>query len=128
MTNVKIVGVVIVLSVAVTMPVFAKEHGSAYNRYRGAYNQLSGPSYAIPDPRAGPNIENFGFSARDLSQWATTGRGSIPAPSIPLEPNSSHRRMEHIYGCVASVLGFRPGELLRFAKPLVFRPSDRQNW
>lgn len=36
--------------------------------FRGSYNQLSGPSYAIPQTRAGRNIENFGFSGRDPSR------------------------------------------------------------
>jgi hypothetical protein len=103
MTNVKILGAGIVLSVAVTMPVFAKEHGSAYDRYRGAYNQLSGPSYAIPDPRAGTS-RILASAQGTCRRWATTGRGSIPATSIPLETNSSHRRMDHVYGCVPSVL------------------------
>ena len=67
MTNVKTLSAVIILSAAVATPVFAKEHGRAYDRYRGAYNQLSGPSYAIPETRADRNIENFGFSGRDPS-------------------------------------------------------------
>jgi hypothetical protein len=58
MTNVKTLSVVIVLSAAVATPVFAKGHGHAFDRYRGAYNQLSAPAYAIPDTQAGRNIEN----------------------------------------------------------------------
>ena len=68
MTNMKALGAVIILSAAVATPVFAKEHGRAYDRYRGAYNQLSEPSYAIPETRAGRNIENFGFRGRDPSR------------------------------------------------------------
>ena len=68
MTNMKALGAVIILSAAVATPAFAKEHGRAYDRYRGAYNQLSGPSYAIPETRADRNIENFGFSGRDPSR------------------------------------------------------------
>jgi hypothetical protein len=67
MTNLKTLSAVIILSAAVATPAFAKEHGRAYDRYRGAYNQLSGPSYAIPETRAGRNIENFGFSGSDRS-------------------------------------------------------------
>jgi hypothetical protein len=67
MTNVKTLSVVIVLSAAVATPVFAKGHGHALDRYRGTYNQLSEPAYAIPDTQAGRNIENFGFSGRDRS-------------------------------------------------------------
>jgi hypothetical protein len=43
--------------------------------YRGAYNQLSGPSYAAPQTQAQRNIENFGFSGRDPSRpggWDTS--------------------------------------------------------
>jgi hypothetical protein len=68
MTNLKTLSAVIILSAAVATPVFAKEHGRAYDRYRGAYNQLSAPSYAIPETQAGRNIENFGFSGRDRSR------------------------------------------------------------
>jgi hypothetical protein len=67
MTNVKTLSVVIVLSAAVATPVFAKEHGHALDRYRGAYNRLSGPSYAIPETRERRSIENFGFSGSDRS-------------------------------------------------------------
>jgi hypothetical protein len=61
MINVKTLSVVIVLSAAVATPVFAKGHGRALDRYRGAYNQLSAPADAIPDTQAGRNIESFGF-------------------------------------------------------------------
>ena len=67
MTNMKALSAVIILSAAVATPAFAKEQGRAYDRYRGAYNQLSEPSYAIPETRADRNIENFGFSGRDPS-------------------------------------------------------------
>jgi hypothetical protein len=72
MTYVKALTAVIILSAAVATPVFAKEHGRAYDRYRGAYNQLSvpsyAPSYAVPDAQERRNIENFGFSGRDPSR------------------------------------------------------------
>jgi hypothetical protein len=67
MIEMKALAAAIILSAAVATPVFAKEHGRAYDRYRGAYNQLSGPSYAIPETRAARNIQNFGFSGRDPS-------------------------------------------------------------
>jgi hypothetical protein len=67
MTNLKALSAVIIFSAAVATPVFAKEHSRAYDRYRGAYNQLRAPSYAIPETRAARNIENFGFSGRDPS-------------------------------------------------------------
>jgi hypothetical protein len=68
MTNLKALTAVIILSATVATPVFAKEHGRAYDRYRGAYNQLSEPSYAIPESRGQRNIENFGFSGMDRSR------------------------------------------------------------
>ena len=71
MTNVKALGAVIILSAAIATPVFAREHGRAFDRYRGAYNQMSGPSYVIPETRAGRNIE-FGFSGRDSSAMGGT--------------------------------------------------------
>ncbi|MGA2995673.1 hypothetical protein [Bradyrhizobium sp.] len=68
MTNIKTLAAVLIFSAAVATPVFAKEHGRALERYRGAYNQLSEPSYDIPSTQAGRNIENFGFSGRDRSR------------------------------------------------------------
>jgi hypothetical protein len=67
MTNVKTLSAVIILAAAIATPVFAKEHGHALDRYRRAYNQLGGPSYAIPETRERRNIENFGFSGSDRS-------------------------------------------------------------
>jgi hypothetical protein len=67
MTNVKTLSAVIILATAIATPVFAKEHGHALDRHRGAYNQLGGPSYAIPETRERRNIENFGFSGSDRS-------------------------------------------------------------
>ena len=75
MTNVKTLSVVIVLSAAVVTPVFAKGHGHAFDRYRGAYNQLSAPA------DAGRNIENFGFRS-------TTGGGAWLHPG-DLHPSGS---------------------------------------
>jgi hypothetical protein len=68
MTNLKALSAVIILSAAVATPVFAKEHGHALERYRGAYNQVSEPAFAVPASRAERNIENFGFSGRDPSR------------------------------------------------------------
>ena len=67
MTNVKTLSAVIILSAAVATPVFAKEHGRAYDKYRGAYNQLSGPSYAIPETPERRSIGHFGFGGSDRS-------------------------------------------------------------
>lgn len=72
MTKLKALGALIILSAAVATPAFAQpaHHGRAYDRsnYRGAYNQLNGPSYAAPQTEFGRNRENFGFSGRDLSR------------------------------------------------------------
>jgi hypothetical protein len=68
MTNLKAISAVVILSAAIATPVFAKEHGRAYDRYRGAYNQIIEPSYAMPQTQAGRNLENFGFSGRDPSR------------------------------------------------------------
>jgi hypothetical protein len=68
MTYVKTLSAVIILSAAVATPAFAKEHGRTYDQYRGAYNQMIEPSYAIPSTQAGRNMENFGVSGRDSSR------------------------------------------------------------
>ena len=68
MTNFKTLSAVIILAAAVATPAFAKEHGRTHDQYRGVYNQLSEPSYAIQGTQAGRNIENFGFSGRDASR------------------------------------------------------------
>jgi hypothetical protein len=67
MTKMKTLSAVILLSTAVATPVFAKNHVRAHDQYRGAYNQLNGPTYAIPQTEEGRNIENFGFSGMDRS-------------------------------------------------------------
>jgi hypothetical protein len=68
MTNFKTLSAVIILATAIATPAFAKEHGRAYDRYRGAYNQMTEPSFAVPATQTGRNIENFGFSGRDSSR------------------------------------------------------------
>ena len=68
MIRVRALGALIILSAAVATSAFAKEHGRAHDRFRSAHNQLSLPSYVIPDPQAERNIENFGFSGRDPSR------------------------------------------------------------
>jgi hypothetical protein len=60
-TNLKTLSAIAILTAAITTPVFAKEHSRAHDRFRGAYNQLSGPSYAIPRT-GGRNLENFEFN------------------------------------------------------------------
>jgi hypothetical protein len=70
MTRTKLLSAVLILSATVATPVFAQDHGRAHVRhFRGAYNQMIGPSYyAVPSSRAERNLENFGFSGRDPSR------------------------------------------------------------
>ena len=81
MTKMKTLSAAIILSAAVATPVFAQDAGvrGPGSRYglqsqsgpRGAYNQLNGPSYATAralDDQDKLDIENFGFSGRDLTR------------------------------------------------------------
>jgi len=64
-------GALLITVSAIPMATASERHARrAYDQwdYRGSYNQLSAPSYAIPETRAGQNIENFGFSGRDPSR------------------------------------------------------------
>lgn len=77
MTKLKTLSAIAILATAIASPVFAQDagvfqpthHGRAYDQrdFRGAYNQLNGPSYVAPT-ESGRNIENFGFSGRDPSR------------------------------------------------------------
>jgi hypothetical protein len=62
--KIKTLSAVVILSAAVATPVFAQpnHHGRALDRYRGAYNQVTGPSYATPRTDSGRSIENFDFN------------------------------------------------------------------
>ena len=69
-TVVTILGASLITLSAISMATASEHHARrAYDQwgYRGSYNQLSGP-YAIPETRAGRNIENFDFSGRDPSR------------------------------------------------------------
>jgi hypothetical protein len=68
-TNLKTLSAIAILTAAIATPVFAQptHHSRALDRYRGAYNQVNGPSYATPRTDGGRNIENFGFSGMDRS-------------------------------------------------------------
>jgi hypothetical protein len=70
MTKMKTLSAVMILSAAVATPVFAQptHHRRAYDQFRGSYNQLNGPAYAVPSTQEERNIENFGFSGRDPSR------------------------------------------------------------
>jgi hypothetical protein len=63
MTNLKTLSAIAILTAAIATPVFAQSthhhHIRALDRYRGAYNQVDGPSYATP--RSGRNLEDVGF-------------------------------------------------------------------
>ena len=67
--KIKTLGAIAILTAAVATPVFAQptHHSRALDRYRGAYNQVNGPSYATPRTGNGRNIENFGSIERDPS-------------------------------------------------------------
>jgi hypothetical protein len=80
MTKMKTLSAAIILSAAVTTPLFAQDAGvrGPGSRYgleqqrgsRGAYNQLNGPSYATAralDDEDKRDMDNFGFSGRDPS-------------------------------------------------------------
>jgi hypothetical protein len=70
MTKLKTISAVVILSAAVATPVFAQPtHHAHVRHFRGAYNQMIGPSYyAVPSSQSERNIENFGFSGRDRSR------------------------------------------------------------
>jgi hypothetical protein len=77
MTNLKTLSAIAILAAAVTTPVLAQDagvfgpthHGRAYDQrnFRGAHNQLNGPSYATPETEGRRNMENYGFSGMDRS-------------------------------------------------------------
>ena len=61
MKKLKTLSAVAILTAAIGTPVFAQptHHNRSLDRYRGAYNQVNGPSYATP--RSGRNLEDVGF-------------------------------------------------------------------
>ena len=75
MTKMKTLSAVIILSAAVTTPVFAQDAGvrgpgiryglDSQSGPRGAYNQLNAPSYAATPTRGHWNPENSGNNERD---------------------------------------------------------------
>jgi hypothetical protein len=62
--KIKTLSAIAILAAAVATPVFAQSthHSRAYDRYRRAYNQFNGPSYATPRTDGGRNMENFQFN------------------------------------------------------------------
>jgi hypothetical protein len=63
-TNLKTLSAIAILTAAIATPVFAQptHHSRALDRYRGAYNQVNGPSHATPRTLDGRNLENFEFN------------------------------------------------------------------
>jgi hypothetical protein len=61
MTNLKTLSAIAILTAAIATPVFAQpaHHSRTLDRYRGAYNQVTGPSYATQ--RSGRNLEDVQF-------------------------------------------------------------------
>jgi hypothetical protein len=79
MTKLKTISAIAAVFAAIASPVLAQDggmmrgptyHGHVYDQrnFRGAYNQLNGPSYAAPRTEEEQNIGNFGFSGRDPSR------------------------------------------------------------
>jgi hypothetical protein len=68
MTKIKTLTALVILSTAVATPVFAKSVAYHNQTFRGAYNQMTEPSFEVAPTRAERNIQNFGFSGRDPSR------------------------------------------------------------
>jgi len=70
MAKLKALAAVVILSGAVATPVFAESthHDRAYHHrnFHRAYGHLNAPFFANPQTE-GRNMEDFGFSGRDLS-------------------------------------------------------------
>ena len=64
MNNLKTLSAIAILTAAIVTPVFAQptHHSRTLDRYRGAYNQVNGPSYATPRTDGGRSLENFEFN------------------------------------------------------------------
>lgn len=68
MTKMKTLTALMLLSTVVATPVLAKEVTHHKRSLRGAYNQVTERSFAVPRTEAGRNIENYGFSGMDRSR------------------------------------------------------------
>ena len=64
MTKLKTLSAIAILTAAIATPVFAQptHHSRTLDRYRGAYNQVNGPSYATPRTDGGRSLEDFEFN------------------------------------------------------------------
>jgi len=64
-TNLKTLSAIGIVTAAIATPVFAQPIHHVrhhYRDFRGSYNQMIGPSYAIPSSQSERNIENFQFN------------------------------------------------------------------
>jgi hypothetical protein len=68
MSKMKTLGAVVALFAAIATPAFAKHLTHHSRTFRGSYNQMTAPYFAVPSSQAERNIENFGFSGRDPSR------------------------------------------------------------
>jgi hypothetical protein len=68
MSKMKTLGAVVALFAAIATPAFAKHTTHHSRTFRGSYNQMTAPYFAVPSSQAERNIENFGFSGRDPSR------------------------------------------------------------
>jgi hypothetical protein len=68
MTKIKTLTALMIVSAAIATPALAKSGAHHNESFRGAYNQVTEPSFAVPQSQAERNIENFGFSGRDPSR------------------------------------------------------------
>ena len=61
--NLKTLSAIAILTAAIATPVFAQptHHSRTLDRYRGAYNQVNGPS-ATPRTDSGRSLEDFEFN------------------------------------------------------------------
>ena len=70
MTKLSTLSAVMILAATVATPAFARpiHHTRAHSDFRGAYNQMIEPSYAVPQTQSERTLDNFGFSRRDPSR------------------------------------------------------------
>ena len=63
-TNLKTLSAIAILTAAIATPVFAQpaHHSRTLDRYRGAYNQVNGHSYATPRTDGWRSLEDFEFN------------------------------------------------------------------
>ena len=70
MTSLKTLSAVVILSAAVATPVFAQPIHHVrhhYRDFRGSYNQMIGPSYAVPLSRGSSGVGGSWLHPSDLN-------------------------------------------------------------